>query len=217
MSNQKVWNFWAPRYKDLWVQKVSLEPTRLAVMALIEKNFASKTLSAYIDIGCGVGELIDQIEAEYVTEHSFGLDYSAGMIEIASKMDLKTQWHCEDIHQFETQNKMDLVLCTHSFPYYTDQKYVLSKMRHMLKSDGKLLIGFASQNSLYDALCMLAVKFTTGKASYPSVRQFIAMAADDFIHITTTRIKEKWYMPSIYLFEMEPKYDNCTAGKTKTA
>ena len=140
MSNQKVWNFWAPRYKDLWVQKVSLEPTRKKVLVYMQKTFAEKTLGTYIDIGCGIGELIDQIEATFVTENSYGLDYSSGMIDIASKRPLKTKWHCEDIHKFETTQKMDLVLCTHSFPYYKDQKYVLSKLSEMLNPDGKLLI-----------------------------------------------------------------------------
>lgn len=207
MSNHKVWNFWAPIYKKLWVQKVSLKPTREKVLTLIKKAYPNQTIGAYIDIGCGVGELIDQIESEFVTEHSYGLDYSANMIAFASKLNLKTQWYCEDIHRFEMDKKMDLVLCTHSFPYYKEQKYILGKLRKLLKADGKLLIAFASKNSFYDGLCMAVLKFTTGKASYPSVKAFIALASEDFIPITTTRIKEKWYMPSIYLFEMEPKHD----------
>lgn len=207
MSNQKVWNFWAPRYKNLWVQKVSLKPTRAKVIEIIEKTFPKKVIGAYLDIGCGVGELIDQIESEFITENSYGLDYAPGMIEIASKLNLKTQWFCEDIHQFETSYQMDLILCTHSFPYYKDQKYVLNKMKQMLKGSGKLLVAFASKNSFYDALCLGVVKLTTGRASYPSVTQFIELASEDFHHLSTTRIKEKWYMPSIYLFEMEPKHD----------
>ena len=217
MSNQKVWNFWAPRYKSLWVQKVSLEPTRRKVLALIEKSFAGKAIGSYIDIGCGIGELIGQIESTFVTENSYGLDYSSGMIDIASKRALKTKWHCEDIHQFETTQKMDLVICTHSFPYYKDQKFVLGKLSKMLNPGGRLLIAFASKNSFYDALCMAIVKITTGKARYPSVSEFITIATDDFKPLTTTRIKEKWYMPSIYLFEMEPKHDKRIACKTETA
>jgi len=216
MSHQSIWNFWAPRYKKLWVQKVSLKPTRMKVMACIEKAFPKKTIGAYIDIGCGVGELIAEIESECITERSIGLDYAEAMIEIASRRPLKTQWYCEDIHQFETETAVDLVVCTHSFPYYKDQKYVLTKMRKMLKDDGKLLIAFASKNGFYDTLCLAIVKMTTGKATYPSVTQFIKLASDDFKHIATTRIKEKWYMPSIYLFEMEPKHDKRTAGKAKT-
>ncbi|MBI9011005.1 MAG: class I SAM-dependent methyltransferase [Clostridiales bacterium] len=207
MSSQKVWNFWAPRYKNLWVQKVSLKPTRTQVLNLMEKTVPNQNIGSYIDVGCGVGELIEQIESKFETEYSYGLDYSQGMIDIASKLNLKTQWLCEDIHEFETKGKMDFVLCTHSFPYYKDQKYVLNKLSGMLKTDGKLLIAFASKNSFYDILCMAVVKLTTGKATYPSVSQFIELASDDFNHLSTTRIKEKWYMPSIYLFEMELKHD----------
>jgi len=207
MSSQKVWNFWAPRYKDLWVQKVSLEPTRKKVLTHIKRSFAGKVIGSYIDIGCGIGELIELIESTCVTEHSYGLDYSSGMIDIASKRALKTKWHCEDIHAFETTQKMDLVICTHSFPYYKDQKFVLRKLSKMLNPGGRLLIAFASKNSFYDALCMAVVKITTGKAIYPSVTEFITIASEDFKPLTTTRIKEKWYMPSIYLFEMEPKHD----------
>ncbi|MGB3366037.1 MAG: class I SAM-dependent methyltransferase [Acidaminobacteraceae bacterium] len=207
MSNQKVWNFWAPRYKSLWVQKVSLKPTRTKVLSIIEKKFKSKNIKSYIDIGCGVGELICEVESQFKTEKSYGLDYSSSMIDIASKLKLKTQWFCHDIHDFETDEKMDLILCTHSFPYYKDQKYVLSKFSKLLKSDGILLIAFASKNSFYDALCMSFVKLTTGKAKYPSVTEFIELASYDLNHLSTTRVKEKWYMPSIYIFEMEPKND----------
>lgn len=210
MSSQSVWNFWAPRYKKLWVQKVSLKPTRQKVLELMTHSFVDKKITAYIDIGCGVGELIGQIEDQFTTTHSYGLDYSAAMIEIASGQGLKTKWFCEDIHDFEPEAKMDLVLCTHSFPYYRDQKYVLKRFGKMLRGRGKLLIAFASKNSFYDALCLAVVKVTTGSAKYPSVSEFIDLASDDFKHLSTTRIKEKWYMPSIYLFEMEPKDDQCT-------
>ncbi len=54
---------------------------------------------------------------------------------------------------------------------------------------------------------MAVVKLTTGTAKYPSVTKFIELASDDFTHKSTIRIKEKWYMPSIYMFEMEPKHD----------
>lgn len=210
MSNKTVWNFWAPRYKNLWVQKVSLKPTRIKVLDLIEKSFPDKTINSYIDIGCGIGELIDEIESIYETENSYGVDYSQGMIDIASRTNLKTQWQCEDIGDFVTDVKMDLVVCTHSFPYYKDQKMVLNKMSRMLKKNGKLLIAFASKNSFYDRVCMMFVKLTTGRASYPSVHKFLELSFDDLNHISTTRIKEKWYMPSIYLFEMETKHDQCT-------
>ena len=213
MSSQKVWNFWASRYKRLWVQRVSLEPTRTGVLALIKARYPEKHLGSYIDIGCGVGQLIEDIESTFITSHSHGLDYSSGMIALASQNGLKTQWYCEDIHTFEPERKMNLVVCTHSFPYYQDQKYVLHKIRKMLTHDGKLLMAFASKNSIYDALCLGIVKLTTGKAHYPSVTAFIELASDDFKPITTTRIKEKWYMPSIYLFEMEPKHEKRTPGK----
>ena len=55
MSNQKIWNFWAPRYKELWVQKVSLKPTRVKVLEVMSKLYPSKELNCYMDVGCGVG------------------------------------------------------------------------------------------------------------------------------------------------------------------
>jgi 2-polyprenyl-3-methyl-5-hydroxy-6-metoxy-1,4-benzoquinol methylase len=213
MSSQNIWNFWASRYNRLWVQGVSLKPTRAGVLSLLEARYPEKRLGSYIDIGCGVGELINEIESTFTTANSHGLDYASGMIALAAENGLKTQWYCEDIHTFEPTSQMNLVVCTHSFPYYQDQKYVLHKIRKMLVDDGRLLMAFASKNSIYDALCLGVVKLTTGKAHYPSVTEFMALASDDFRPISTTRIKEKWYMPSIYLFEMEPKHDKRTAGK----
>lgn len=206
MSHQKIWNFWASRYKRLWVQTVSLGPTRKAVISKIEERF-NGSIGAYLDVGCGVGELVEAIELNFQTKESLGLDYAPKMIEYASRLKTKTHWYCEDISLFELNKPVDLIVCTHSFPYYKNQEVILKKFHSMIKKEGRLLIAFASKNSFYDKLCMAIVKLTTGKAKYPSIKAFKDMTKGEFRMLSTMRIKEKWYMPSIVLFEMEPIHE----------
>lgn len=205
MSNRKVWDFWSPYYKKLWVQKVSLKPTRDEILKKIKG--LNNQLSV-LDIGCGVGELISDIHKIYKTGRFVGLDYSQKMIEEASGLSLDATWICEDIHVFDEKKReyaFDLITCTHSFPYYNDQVLVLKKMNYMLKDNGKAYMAFASSNSFYDSLCMFFVKFTTGKAKYPSVNDFKKMCDGIFQVREVIKIKEKIFMPSIYVFELEKR------------
>ena len=98
------------------------------------------------------------------------------------------------------EGEFDIVVCTHSFPYYRDQAKALRKLSTMLKPGGHLLLAQASVNSPYDALAMFLVKFTTGKASYPSIAAIKQMASLYFSSLTCRVIREKWYMPTIALF-----------------
>lgn len=204
MQGSRIWDFWADRYERLWVQKYSLSPTRKRIISRLRQLITDKNRSYRIlDSGCGTGQLLRDIKREF---GSFdieltGIDYSCGMIAEAAGKGENIRYAVFDIEEFrESEKAFDIIVCSHSFPYYKNKKRVLESFCSMLEDDGCLILAQASQNNLYDSLVMPFVKLTTSKASYPSVSEVVEMLEPNFGGIELDRIKERFYMPSIYMF-----------------
>ena len=198
----RIWDFWASRYERLWVQKHSLTPTREQVIEELSGLIDSGREYKLLDMGCGTGQLIREIQKTFhnVKLSCVGVDISPKMIEMAAANNPDARFMVASIDGVIGEGEFDIVVCTHSFPYYRDQAKALRKLSTMLKPGGHLLLAQASVNSPYDALAMFLVKFTTGKASYPSIAAIKQMASLYFSSLTCRVIREKWYMPTIALF-----------------
>lgn len=204
MHNNGIWDFWADRYEKLWVQKYSLSPTRRRIVKRLKKIIDNKdTKYSILDSGCGTGQLLRDIQGEFegCNIELAGIDFSSGMIAEAMKKSENINYKISDIEEL-TGNKesYDIIVCSHSFPYYKDKKEVVGKFSGMLRDEGCLIMAQASQNNLYDSIVMPFVKLTTSKAVYPKVRDVVKMLEPHFDGIELVRIKERFYMPSIYMF-----------------
>jgi len=203
MSRQKVWDFWSRYYEGLWVQKVSLGPTRREIKSYLCRTLERERQYRILDVGCGTGQLLREIQEDF-QGYSFilsGVDFSGAMIKRAKEMSHGIVFQKMDAAEIQSlKQQYDIIICTHSFPYYEDQAQVLKNLRMLLKPGGYLLLAQASQNNLYDALAMFFVKLTTGKANYPSVKTVLAMTKKLFQCEDVIRIKKKFFMPSIYFF-----------------
>lgn len=198
-----IWDFWADRYESLWVQKHSLRPTRVKIIAALSRLIQPGATYRILDMGCGTGQLISDIQAAFpeVQISCVGVDISRGMIKIASSRNTQATFLVSSIESFAANSAgFDIVICTHSFPYYGDKVAALQKFSQLLTPSGCLLLAQASVNSAYDALAMSLVKLTTSKADYPSILAVQAMGAPYFAQITPEIIREKRYMPTIALF-----------------
>jgi len=197
----KVWDFWAKRYKKLWVQKYSLKPTREMIKnLLIQNEYNNKSL---LDIGCGVGQLLYEISS-LDSINLYGLDFSKEMIEESKKLNPDVTHFQLDVEDMLSIGlKFDYITCTHSFPYYTNKKQVLSKIFQLLEKDGKLFISFASGDSYFDKLILFFVKFTTGYATYPSDIEFRSLIEGLYLVENSEIIKEKFYMPRIVVYSLK--------------
>lgn len=198
----RVWDFWASRYERLWVQKHSLTPTREQVLQELSGLIDSGREYKLLDMGCGTGQLIREIQQAFhnVKLSCVGVDVSSKMIEVAASNNPCAIFKVSSIDATIGEGEFDIVVCTHSFPYYPDQAKALRNLSTMLKPGGHLLLAQASVNSPYDALVMFFVKFTTGKANYPSITTVKQMASKYFSSLTSRVIRDKWYMPTIALF-----------------
>lgn len=219
----RVWDFWAGHYQGLWVQSVSLKPTREAVLGALKEFMIPGRPCKILDAGCGTGQLLRDIGIEFSTWSGLelqGVDFSPKMIEMAKKQGGKIRYDVMDVEKLDCrEGSYDFILCTHSFPYYKKQKTALERYAALLKPGGRLLLAQASTNTFYDRLAFFFVKFTTGKASYPSCKEVIEMSEGIFTCENVRGIKARFFMPSICMFVLKggPSPDENSVDQTQTA
>ncbi|MBC8059752.1 MAG: class I SAM-dependent methyltransferase [Clostridiaceae bacterium] len=203
MFKKNIWDFWADKYESLWVQKYSLGPTRKAIinslLPILKKNKKYKIL----DMGCGTGQLLRELQSNFYDFdiEYMGVDASSNMIDIARTKDVKTTYYTCSIEELKVSiEEFDIIFCSHSFPYYLEKDKAVDKFHSLLKKDGILFLAQASANSVYDTFAMFFVKFTTSKATYPSINSLLTLTKGKFIKMYIVKIKEQFYMPTIALF-----------------
>ena len=140
MKGQKAWDFWAKYYDRLWVQRVSLRPTRILVCEKIreiergersDENAQETALLNILDMGCGTGQLYGDLVRALGKDqfHYLGLDPSGAMLEQAvEKFPQAAFFQTDVMHAEPDQAPFDVIVCSHSFPYYPDGEAALGKM-----------------------------------------------------------------------------------------
>ena len=206
MDDVKIWDFWANKYEKLWVQKYSLSPTRRDIIKEIKKIVELNKAYNVLDMGSGTGQLIVDMQREFEDYNIkyTGVDISSKMIDIAKSNDSLTTYYNCSVEDFSMENKyFDIIICSHSFPYYPNKAGVIMKFYSLLKDTGSIFLAQASANSTYDNIAMFFVKFTTSSAKYLSALKIQTIIKDRFVLLKTHKIKEKGYMPTICLFVLK--------------
>lgn len=205
--NYNVWEKLAHKYNRLWVQKYSLGPTRREVKKIVIPILAENPEIKILEIGCGTGQLIKEISDKFKNVFYLGIDVAKNMVERAKtavsgeNIEFKTV----AVEKFDTNERFDLIICTHAFPYFPQKELIIKKMCRFCNKGAKIIIANASDNSLRDKIITFFLKFTTSKASYPSIEEMKKMfgKVPGLKCKDITIIKEKRYMPTIALFYLE--------------
>ena len=209
-----VWDRLAHRYDRLWVQKVSLGTTREAVHRRLD-GLIRQGKTAILDLGCGTGQLLGELEQRYACVPGLrltGVDKSCGMIREAHKRGTGAILECLDVSE-ETLDavvapgSLDVVVCCHSFPYYTDKPGVLRKLRKALRPDGTMVFVQASINGWYDRLAMALIEKTAEQADYLSREAFRELVASEFEVVEEFDVAVRAFMPSICGFVLKKRSD----------
>lgn len=202
----KVWDFWADKYDRLWVQRYSLKPTREYVLEELEQ--LSRGRYSLLDLGCGPGELLFEVSSRYPELELTGMDFSRRMLEISEARNSKAKHVLIDVTELDkVKETYDIIICTHSLPYYSDPRAVFDSLNRMLTTQGRLVVGFASGNSFYDKIALSAVKLTTGKANYPSDAEFLELVKEHFYVRKLKVIRKAYFMPRIAVYTLAKKTD----------
>jgi len=200
----ELWDFWANKYDRLWVQKYSLKPTRDYITTVIEKNRNSEASITLLDIGCGPGELIEQLENHFDNIEVTGIDFSKGMLAVSQSRNKRATHIKMDVADLHSLNdKFDIIVCTHSLPYYKEPHKFIKDLHGILADNGKIYMGFASGNNLYDKLLLSIVKLTTGPANYLSDEKYKNLVKPYFRIEKLKIIKERFFMPRIAVYTLK--------------
>ena len=198
-----IWNFWASKYDKLWVQKYSLKPTRNYILKSLSDIKTNDTINV-LDLGCGPGQLINEISEKFQNLEITGIDFSEKMLEVSKSRNPKAQHIKLDAEELDKlKGKFNIIICTHSLPYYKEPEKIMKELCRLLKDNGRIFMGFASGNSFYDKLILSFVKLTTGPANYPSDMKFKELTSLYFQVEKLKIIKEKFFMPRIAVYTLK--------------
>lgn len=202
-----IWNFWSKHYENLWVQKISLGPTREAVVEKLTPHLESGI--RLLDVGCGTGQLLERLQdhakRQALTLELAGADASSGMVErTREKMPTTPVIHGK-LGAFSTPEPFDIVTCTHALPYMGDLEEALAAFSQLLRPGGLLLLSQAARESLYDRIALSLVKLTTGPADYHPVGRITDGAAFDFETLDAGTLPLSLPMPSVAMVLLRKK------------
>ncbi len=173
MNRAQLWDFWAAHYDRLWVQRVSVAPTRRALMAELDGLAPGRLL----DAGCGTAQLLDALQCTGTQWDYTGFDASAAMLAQAARKHPAANLVHAGIMAYAAPAPFDVVICAHAFPYFTDQPAALARLAGWVKPGGHLLLAQACTENAYDRVVLAGVKLTTSPARYRSVADLSALAA----------------------------------------
>lgn len=203
----EVWENLAHKYNNLWVQKYSLGPTRREVLKIVLPLLKENNKLRILDIGCGTGQLVNEISKSYEDVNYLGIDVASNMISEAKSNNIKNKnikFKTCGIEKFNTKDKFDIIICTHAFPYFPNKEEILKKMYKMCNKNANVIIVNSSTNSLKDLIINFFLKATTSKAKYLSIKEMKRLFEIVKFKVSDIKIiRERKYMPTIALFHVK--------------
>lgn len=199
-----IWNAYEKVYDRLWVQRISLAPTRTSIIDYLAQHLEPQVLNQMqvLDVSCGTGQLMSDLKANWPTINCMGLEPSTLGERAREKGHSVFKGTIDALETSFDALTYDLVTCTHAFPYYPDQPKALALLSQRLKPGGLLMVAHAETATPYDALMLLGVKLTTSKARYPRPRVFktwLNRKEHGLVLLHKQRINA-WGIPSITLY-----------------
>lgn len=170
-QGRTIWDFWAPRYHRLWVQRFSLGPSRDLVHRVIDR--VAPDARRILDVGCGIGQFARETVERRPDAFVVGVDPAPAMIERA-RTDFahdRIRYLVGRVEDVPAGEGFDVVTCQHAFPYMPDPVASLRAMHERLRPGGRVLLVNANAESARDALLLAFVKLTTTSATYWKVEE----------------------------------------------
>jgi ubiquinone/menaquinone biosynthesis C-methylase UbiE/uncharacterized protein YbaR (Trm112 family) len=103
-----------------------------------------------LDIGCGTGLMTESLADE---NEVWGVDISAGLLNVARKKGIRTVRSSADSLPFRT-DEFHLVVCMGVLPYYENPEQILSQICRVTRPNGRILI-----TSTTNSLLIRSVRF----------------------------------------------------------
>jgi len=130
---------WSHTYDRAVLQESTYRPVHDALLDRI----ASLSPTTVLDLGCGTGQLTRRLITTFPDAGIIGVDLSSGMLERAVESDEcnDASFALADAQRLPlSPGSVDVVVCSESFHWYTDQPAALDGLHTLLKPGGRLLI-----------------------------------------------------------------------------
>jgi len=197
-----IWDYWAPRYHRLYVQKVSLGPSRRLMHAHIAETAPEAT--RFLDLGCGIGQFARELAEQHPNASIVAIDPTQSMVERAKREfdHPHISYLMGTVHDVPHSEGFDVITCMHAFPYVRDPDAVASRMQELLRPGGRTLILGANWQTIWDRIVLWFVGLTTTKARYRSTQEIGSILKRAGLENGAVKaLPKRWFMASINLVE----------------
>ncbi len=115
----------------------------------IQKFLGPIKVGSLLDVACGAGGITKIMDEQLESKRTVGLDISETMIKTAKRRDKggKVTWICQDIFNYKTNHKFDLVLGIDIIEHIDNDLGILKKISTLGK---KVLIKVPMEDSVLD-------------------------------------------------------------------
>lgn len=129
----------------VWVEKLRLKTICKLIKGEIKKNNLNNPI--ILEVGCGAGHVLKEIQNEVKTNNLIGLDPLEDWLSIARK---KVGSEVNLIKGFAEDlpfkdNSMDIVVCTEVIEHIIDPTVVLKELKRVVKSDGPIIVSIPNE------------------------------------------------------------------------
>lgn len=157
----------------------------------ILKLLENDSFSSLLDLGCGTGELLYQIQQKYHSERLVGIDISDKMIDVANEKKIdKAHFILGDTEYLPFDNNtFDVVICNDSFHHYPSPEKVLDESYRVLKNGGLIIIGDCWQPPLARQIMNIYMKYSKeGDVKIYSKKEMLSLLSRRFHNVTWEHI-----------------------------
>ena len=137
-----VFNEWAELDKDRGMEKGHADAvTEMLDFALKERHKINNNF-AFLDLGCGNGWVVRKVVDDPLCTKAHGIDGADQMIANAKARGNKEEYILANIHNYEPQEKYDLIHSMEVLYYLEDPESILNKIfNSWLAEEGRLIAG----------------------------------------------------------------------------
>lgn len=101
-------------------------------------NFFVQPDSSVLEIGCGTGELITQINGNFKT----GIDFSETMIDEAIRQFPAIEFFCMSAEEIKLEKKYDVIILSNLVGYLLDIQHVFEELKKVCHEETKIIITY---------------------------------------------------------------------------
>lgn len=158
-DNEKYDTFYLDYYDDLY----STESYSKHDIDIIINTTSPNQNSVFLDIGCGTGHLMEQVEQNGFT--IFGVDKSRYMVEACQERVKESEVYCDDVlrdSMLYENNTFSHITCTHFTLYEIENKDKLFRhCFHWLRGGGYLIVHIVDPESYRKVLPSIEIEYSS--------------------------------------------------------